>query len=139
MLSIQNAAGRLVEIRAGAPLEGDDVERFKRKLADFLDSSAVPMVVCADIAGLRILPPNLAQELVWVMRHDNPRIERSAILLPGDRAALELQFDRLLEEAANPNRRCFQDAGDLERWLGVVLSKPECIRLGRFLAGAMAA
>lgn len=139
MLTIQNAAGRVIEIRAGAPLEGEDVERFRRKLADFIDSSPVPMVVCADISGLRILPPDLAQELVWIMRHDNPRIERSAILLPGDRASLELQFDRLLTEAANANRRCFQDSGELERWLGVVLNKAECIRLGRFLAGALAA
>lgn len=139
MLTIQNAVGRLIEIRASAPLEGDDVDRFRRKLADYLDPAPAPMVVCADISGLRILPPQLAQELVWIMRHDNPRIERSAVLMPGDRASLELQFDRLLAEAANPNRRCFLSASDLERWLGVALDKPECIRLGRFLAGAMAA
>lgn len=139
MVSIANVQGRLVEIRAASPLTAEEAEGFRRRLADLFEPAALPLVVCADLSALHILPPGLAADLLQAMRRDNPRLLRAAFLLPDDRASLELQFDRLLAEAGGVHRRCFTDPAPLERWLGAVLDKHECIRLGRFLGGAMAA
>jgi hypothetical protein len=77
--------------------------------------------------------PEIADRMIQLIRTDNPRVERSAYLMPAAGATLHLQFQRLVKEAAHPARRIFTDVGAMRGWLDAVLAPAERERLASFL------
>lgn len=134
MLNIHHIFGRLVCIRAVSPLEPADVAHFRDRMRELPMTVTPPMVVCADVSRMHVLPAALADELVAIMRRDNEWISRSAFLLSPLSASLELQFDRMLHEAGPETRRVFFDRAKLEAWLEQTLDPLELAELHRFLA-----
>ena len=124
--------GRLVTIFIAAPFGMDDVAPFQMAIGKLLQEAPARVVTCMDLRASLILAPDVADQLIGLMRKDNPRIERTAMVL-GDNAVLGLQVARMIREAGNPNRRTFQHAEAAEAWLGEALSPSEQAALNAFL------
>jgi hypothetical protein len=131
MWTVQNVVGRLVEARL---TKGDtnEVTACLTTIADTVASATQPVVGLFDVSQIQVLGRAEAELLLKVMRDDNPKVERTAILVHGD-ALLEMQIERLIRAAALPTRQAFRLAGHAVRWLSPVLSPTELARLQLFL------
>ena len=67
-----------------------------------------------------------------MMATTNPRVERSAMLLPPP-STQSLQIDRIARETRFAGRRTFRETAPLERWLAEVLDASERLRVHEFL------
>jgi hypothetical protein len=131
MWTVQKLAGRLIEARMtkGDP---EEVTACLTAIADAVASSHVPVVGLLDLSQIQVLGRAEADLLLKVMREDNPKVERTAILVHGD-ALLEMQVERLIRAASWPHRKTFRLAGQAMRWLAATLSPAESASLQRFL------
>lgn len=114
------------------PFGTEDVPPFLAAIGKLLQDVPGRVVTCMDLRASLILAPEAADQLIALMRKDNPRIERTAMLL-SDNALLGLQVARMIREAGNPNRRTFHDVESAVHWLDEVLSPAESISLRAFL------
>jgi hypothetical protein len=136
MIEVANPAGRLITYRVRVPVDDGNAANAAAQLASAVKAIAGRVVVCTDLTDARTFAPETAERWVKVMRADNPRLERSAILL-GDSATVSLQLERMVREAQHPDRRIFHDAGALAAWLAPVLDDAERAALERFLDAAL--
>ena len=125
-------SGRLVTIYIAAPFGVEDVPPFLETIGKLLQEAPGRIVTCMDLRGSLLLAPAAADQLIGLMRRDNPRIERTALVL-SDNALVGLQVARMIREAGNPNRRSFHDAAAATTWLSEVLQPSEVVTLRRFL------
>src|SRR5262249_48773301 len=127
--------GRLVEIRIE---DLESVVAVQRVGCRFLDVVARVkkrrVVVCADYRRVRLLAARVADAFRDMMTGTNPRIERSAMLLPPP-GTPSLQIDRIARETRYVGRRTFREVAALERWLGEILDDSERARVHEFLGG----
>jgi hypothetical protein len=92
------------------------------------------LVLVADWRKCPLLPPLVAEGVVVMLRRNPPLIERNAMLQSPEQATSLLQLTRVVNEARDPQRRVFNDAGALQSWLGELLDDAEQARLHTFLA-----
>jgi hypothetical protein len=98
----------------------------------------LPAVICVDLTEARTLSVATAETFVALMKADNAKLERSALLL-GDRSATLLwQMERMVREAGSPVRRTFRDRQALCDWLLPSLTSDESTALEAFLQNAKA-
>jgi hypothetical protein len=133
MFTVDVKVGRLLEARIGAPSTLADLDSGQAKLTGFFQAIPGKLVVCADFTRGTVFSPKVADRLLDLFRFDNPKLERSGILI-SESAIFGLQLDRLIGQAGNPSRKCFRDPFDLKSFLGAVLSHEEHVRLNQFLA-----
>ena len=135
MFSIVSRVGRLVEIRIEDLDSVAEVERVGRRFLDVVAGvKKRRVVVCADYRRMRLLAARVADAFRDMMAGTNPRVERSAMLLPAP-GTPSLQIDRIARETRHAGRRTFREAGALARWLGEILDATERRRVHEFLAG----
>jgi hypothetical protein len=123
--------GRLVELRVGMVSARVQLQQLQIAFADVLGRLKDP-IACADLRLARVLPSDLAEASLGIMRSDNQLFHMIAILVASP--MLALQIARLTREASNPRRRMFEMAPELEVWLKPHLSQGERERLHDFLA-----
>lgn len=133
MFSVDVKVGRLLEIRIVGNSTPQDVDYVHGRLLDIFRSRPGKMMVACDLTRTGVFSPEVASKVGEIFRQDNPRVERSGILV-ADSAIFSLQIERLVLQAANPARRCFHDAFDMKTYLGGLLVHEEHIRLAQFLA-----
>ncbi|HKA90337.1 MAG TPA: hypothetical protein VKE22_21895 [Haliangiales bacterium] len=135
MYTIERHAGRLLEVRqiAPTPLTLDEVLSFRDAMARTIRASAGPVVLCVDLRQATLFAPEAASEIEALMKQINPRLERSAIVLPGDRPTMALQMERLVRAAGRASRRTFLGPAAAAEWLGEILDDSERERLRVFL------
>ncbi|HEY8210738.1 MAG TPA: hypothetical protein VIG99_24810 [Myxococcaceae bacterium] len=133
MFSIDVMAGRLLEMRVYGPTVPADLDAGQARLIHFFQTIPDKLVVCADFTRAALFSQEVATRVLGAFRYDNPRIERSGILI-SDSAIFGLQLERLITQAGNPNRRCFRDPFELKTFLGKLLVREEHARLARFLS-----
>src|SRR5262245_3007534 len=133
MFSVDLKVGRLLEIRlvGSTPVPADDVDRTRQWIRELFQKMSGKLVCIADLAQADVLPQDAATKLLEVFRADNPRIERSGLLV-SDASILSLQIERLVAQAGNPARRCFRDPFELKTFLGSVLEHEEHLRMAQF-------
>ncbi|HEY8207832.1 MAG TPA: hypothetical protein VIG99_10155 [Myxococcaceae bacterium] len=134
MISADVHVGRLLEIRLAAPITMQDLQNLGQRLGGLFQQHPGKLVSIADATRAAIVPEDVANRVVEVFKADNPRIERSAILVSHS-ATFSLQIERLVAAAANPARRCFHDTFDMKTFLGGLLTRDQHARLAQFLAG----
>jgi hypothetical protein len=132
MITTENRAGRLVEVRLASPVSLDEIGRLGRELKRAMLTHR-KIAVAADLSKCTVFPPEIYEAFVSLLRSDNPGIERSAYLL-ADSAVFTLQLERMVKDAANPVRRTFRDRAALRAWLGQVLTSVEQGAVDQFLA-----
>jgi hypothetical protein len=136
MVVVGNPAGRLVTFRVVPPVDDGNSANAASQLRAAIVGIGGPAIVCADLTAARTFSSDTTQQFVALMRTDNARIERSALLLSDASATFLLQVERMVREAANPARRTFRDPRSLREWLAPLLSPTEDAALAEFLTPA---
>ena len=136
MTEVRNPAGRLVTFRVIPPVDDGNSGRSAMELRTTIAAIDGPVVVCADLTAARTFSPETTERFVALMRSDNPKLERGALLLDADSATVALQVERMVREANLPARRTFRDRGELAAWLEPILTPAEQAALAEFLAAA---
>ena len=134
MYSIENNTGRLIEACLASPLAGVEVEGCIARIRALVLSLSQKVVFVVDLTGCTVLAPDIADKFLAMMRADNPRVERTAYLLPPQHALIGLQVERLIRDAGSPVRRTFRDFALAEAWLSSILNPREQDGLHRFLS-----
>ncbi len=129
----RRVAGQLIVLRVGALRSMADWHTFSRSFFAAADEAPGPLVLCADYRRLQVLSDDVAKALVSDFRHANPRVHRSAILLPHNAHTVRLQMERMLRDARNAGRRISADPADAKAWLSSELAAPERAALDQFL------
>lgn len=115
--TVRSIGERLIAIRTREVRSRATVIHMNTSLEAIIASAPGPVAICADHRLLRVLAGDAAEALLDGFRHVNPRLVRSALLLPRHDPSLRLQIERLLREANNPSRRICLDAADVRAWL----------------------
>jgi hypothetical protein len=125
MFKIENRVGRLIEAQMASPLTLQDVEGIVQRVRLHVLGVQGKAVCCVDITGLDVLPPEATELFIGLFTRDNPRVERSGFLVARKLSSLGIQMDRMIRESRSVARRCFDDRGELQRFLDEVLSPAE--------------
>jgi hypothetical protein len=132
MHTVQNVTGKLVEVRVATPLTLEEVKQFVREHETVINRIPERYVGVVDLLQADVLPADVAQSLIQLLSVMAERVERTAFLI-GESAVFSLQIERVLRNAANPNRKAFRDPAQLNQWLGESLTPTERTRLSQFL------
>jgi hypothetical protein len=138
MYFVGNPTGSLVVARWHNMNDVADAVAFRSAIQAAVTATQ-PAVICADWRAALVVSPDVAEVVSTMLRGANALLQRSAILLTHEHATFNLQTERLVREAGNPNRRTFRDAASLVAWLSEVLSPEENRAAEAFLAEGAAA
>jgi hypothetical protein len=133
--TIETRVGRLIEARIFGLRTGDDANAYSAALgAHVLRMPRDPRpILCADHRPVTVYSQPVAQRLVELFTQMNTRLDRAAILAARTNATLSLQLERLVREAAFPNRKLFYTPSDVEAYLSPVLDPAELKQMRAFL------
>ncbi len=132
MYTIENRAGRLIELRVESPVTYEELLQFPDTLAKVLKSLRPPFPVCSDLVGATVFTQPVTKLWTSIIKQENPLVERTAVLV-GEGAVFNMQIERIIREANVPNRKAFHSATELVAWLGEILTVRERTRLEAFL------
>jgi len=118
-------AGRVVEVHIGRLGDVDALQSLATDVLAAIDRSPSLAVVCTDCRSACPVGREVAHAWSCAMRRVNRRIARSAFLLDPDNTMFNLQFERIVRCAINPERRCFTQVQSMIDWIGVALTEPE--------------
>jgi hypothetical protein len=135
MFSVE-VTGRLVLIRIASPMDRTDVARLVEQIRTTVHANREMVVGLADLRQWSILAPDSADMIAALLVRDNPKVERTALLVPRVQSSLGLQFTRLLRASKSERRRLFDDPPRAAHYLFDLVSPPERRALGTFLAPA---
>ena len=133
MFSVDVKVGRLLEVRLVAPVTVVDIDVIRARLGLFFKTFPGKLVACGDFSRADVFPAEVASRVLETFKHDNPKIERSGILVSPS-AIFSLQLERLVSQANNPARRCFSEPAELRAFLSVILAPEEQARLALYLS-----
>jgi hypothetical protein len=133
MYSVDRFAGRLIETRIASPLTEAEVDGIVQAVRMNAISQPGKVIFVSDLTRLDALVPEAVEAFTAMFTRDNPRVERSALLLARGGSALALQIGRMVRAAKSPSRIAFDDPTALRSWLDEVLGPPEKARLRAFL------
>ncbi len=132
-MTVENAVGRLCVARFVPPFDVAEADRFARDIREILDRLGRPAIFCNDTRRVRVFPPDVSDRITAMLRSDNPRVERSAVVI-GSSSVFGLQIERMFREAGNPGRRVFRTVDAIVTWLDEALTPTERARARSFLA-----
>jgi hypothetical protein len=131
MWRVSHSVGNLLEARL-ASTDSGAVSAFLGAIVQAVAVAPSPVVGILDLSELRVFGREDAELFVSVMRRNNPRVKRTAIVVSAD-ALFALQMERLVRAAALTDRRVFRTAGQALAWLTEVLSPEEAAQARGFL------
>jgi hypothetical protein len=131
MVGVEHRVGRLLTLRIATPVSMDELQPALLQFAGFAAKIEGKFIPVADCREASIFSPDVAERFSALMRNDNPRIERAAILV-GVSAAFSLQLERMVRDARNPKRRAFRVVDELCAWMGEIMLPLETKSLRAF-------
>ena len=131
--SAECRVGRLVEARLDWLNTPEDVADFTRSMQGAFAKAGATSVICADWRATSVMPPEVGDALIGLLRRGNKHFSRSAVLLSGTSGILNLQVERLFREAGNVDRRAFKATAPMLQWIAEVLTPAELERAADFL------
>jgi hypothetical protein len=132
--TVANHVGRLIEIRVVPPLSMDDATRFLQDVVRLTSAQPAKIVCCTDLrTGTRTIDPDSIDFIAAIMRSENPKLERNALVVSSMSPTFALQMERMVKTAGTVQRRIFKTRGEAEAWLGEALTGAERARLRTFL------
>ncbi|UJR84767.1 hypothetical protein [Sandaracinus amylolyticus] len=134
MITVENNVGRLIEVRQTGRITMEDIRQSGPIFGRILAGIRGKVVMCTDWRGMRVLAPDVASSLRAIIRADNDRVERQAVLLDPS-AIIGIQLERLLREGGNMDRAAFESVGTMEQWLAPSLTPAEQAQARKFLGG----
>ncbi|HEY8206483.1 MAG TPA: hypothetical protein VIG99_03310 [Myxococcaceae bacterium] len=133
MFSCDVKVGRLLEVRLVAPVSVVDIDITRERLGLFFRTFPGKLVACGDFSRADVFLPDVATRVLETFKHDNPKIERSGILVSAS-AIFSIQLERLISQANNPARKCFRDPFEVKAFVGNLLTHDEHGRMAAFLS-----
>jgi hypothetical protein len=125
--------GRVIEIRVRRLPHVEAVDALGAGVFDAMRQVGSEVVICADYRFATPISPDVADAWSRVMRETNRRIALSALLLDPDNTMFNLQLERIVRCAGSPERRLFEDVGELRDWTDYALTEAERAGLSKFL------
>jgi hypothetical protein len=135
MYSVENHAGRLIEVKLASPLTLEEVQQFTRKHLDIMAKIPVKYIGVVNLLNAHVFVPAVAEGLSKLLAGAASHVERSAYLI-GESAIFSLQVERVIRESNSPNRRAFRNGRELVAWISEVLTEPEKREVERFIREA---
>jgi hypothetical protein len=132
MWTVASSVGKLVEARL-MTADSYAVAACLGAIAETVASAPCPVVGLLDMTQVRVLAQEEAQLLLSVMREDNARVQRTAIVINAD-PLFGMQVERLVRAAGLPQRQVFRVPAQAVGWLAEVLSPEETARARAFMA-----
>ena len=133
-LRVGNHVGRLFEMRIVPPVTLEETTRFLQEIVRLTSAQPAKIVACTDLRGAtRSTDPDTIDIIAGILRSENPRLERNALIVPVMSPTFTLQMERMVKSAGTVQRRIFKTRGEAETWLGEVLTGAERARLRAFL------
>lgn len=114
--------------------DADAAKEYRQAIFTALTSQPERAVICADWSRGSLVSPESADVFYGMLTTRNDRIERSAILISGGKKVFDLQVERLVKQAAHPNRRTFRDVDAQLAYLAELLPPADIARARAFLA-----
>ncbi|HLK35582.1 MAG TPA: hypothetical protein VKU41_02440, partial [Polyangiaceae bacterium] len=105
--------GRVIEIRVRRLASRLDVQKLRDALYVALGQAGRGAVICADLRGVGPLSREVSDAWSRAMRAANRDIARSCLLLDPSNVTFNLQIERIVRCAGNPERRLFADVDEL--------------------------
>jgi hypothetical protein len=124
MITVENPVGRLCVARFVEPFDVAQVDKLASEIREILARLTRSAIFCSDIRRAKIFPPDVAERITKLLKTDNPRVERSAVVI-GDSSVFGMQLERMFREAGNPGRRVFRSVDAITTWLDEVLTPLE--------------
>ena len=132
--TVANHVGRLIEMRVVPPVTMEEATRFLQDIVRLTAAQPARIVCCTDLrTGSRTIDPDSIDFIAGIMRSENPRLERNALVVSSMAPTFALQMERMVKTAGAVQRRIFKARGEAEAWLGEVLTGAERGRLRTFL------
>ena len=122
---VRRHAGRLVELRIQRIACVREAEALQADLATAMKLAGDETVIFADYRTARPMLPEVATVWSRAMRQNNRRVVRGGLLLDPANEILNLQIERIVRCATNPNRRLFTDADALRGWVDVACKEDD--------------
>jgi len=133
-LVVGNHVGRLFEMRIQPPVTMEETTRFLQDIVRLTTAQPAKIVACTDLRGaVRTTDPDTIDFIAGILRSENPRLERNALLVSSGSPTFMLQMERMVKTAGHDRRRIFKTRHDAESWLAEVLTGAERARLRTFL------
>jgi hypothetical protein len=130
---VEHLGASLLAMRVDALRSMADLLDLSRQLRAAMDGIPGSIIGCADYRLLRGIDGEVADGLVELIRQANPKVRRSALLMPIDASTSRLQLDQVLRQG-HAERRICADVAEAKAWLSSHLDAAERARLGEFLA-----
>jgi hypothetical protein len=127
-------AGRIVELRIRRLASVSQAESLQADIVAAVAQAGSDAIICADYRSTRPMLPEVASAWARAMRQNNGRIVRGGLLLDPSNEIFNLQIERVVRCATNPNRRLFTSADALRDWLSVACREGERKALAEVLA-----
>ena len=131
MWSVKNSVGNLVEARLNT-MDSEAIAACLSAIVQLVAVAPAPVVGILDLSRVRVFGREDANQFVSVMREDNPRVKRTAIIVNGD-PLFGMQMQRLVRAATSPRRQVFRMPSQALGWLAEVLGDAEIARLRAFI------
>ena len=140
--TVERKVGRLVEGTIGATMTLEEAQAFRTRMWLAIGAVQGRVALYGDVSEATTFEPAVEQRIVEMLRLDNPKVERSAIVFGRSTSAFARQAAQMIAaanegatQAGRPvDRRGFADKHEAARWLGEVLDEDERARL-RALVG----
>jgi hypothetical protein len=134
MFTLECRVGCLVETRVMTMRSKEDVAALTEAFAQVARSyPTMRFVICGDYRRFSLLAPAVAEQFLGMFRQANPRVRRSGVLVTNESPTAALQVERIVSEAAHPERRAFRSSALCEAWLDDALTPEERTRMRAFL------
>jgi hypothetical protein len=117
-------------------MDRTDVARLVDQIRTTVQANREMVVGMADLRQWSIMAPDSADMIAALLVRDNPRVERTALLVARVQSSFGLQFTRLLRASKSGSRRLFDDPYRAAHYLFDLVRPPERRALGMFLAPA---
>lgn len=132
--SVRVCSGRVVEVNVRRLTDLEDIEWLNAEVSAALRRAGSGAVICADYRLACPVTHKVARVWARGMRKANPEIVRSGLLVDPGNTMFNLQIERIVRCAINPARRLFTSRGDMNDWIGGILSEPEREALGHLFS-----
>src|SRR5579859_4009972 len=116
MFKLQCRVGRFAELRFGSLFVVSEMPLLRTRLAEIMGAQPGKLVFAVDVRALEKFGPDEEKQLVAMMQADNPRVEKSAILVNSS-GRFGLQVLKMIQAADNRARRVLREPKDLQDWL----------------------
>src|SRR3954454_23351431 len=106
--NVANHVGRLIEGRVDPPLTMEEATRFMQEIIRLISTQPGKIVACTDLrTATRTTDPDTIDFLAGIIRSENPRLERNALILSAasSSATFTLQMERMIKSAGAVMRR----------------------------------